>query len=118
MASMITSFISEPKATVVVNGMHPRFTPLKRRNGVVVGTMPPVNAVSPETHAILIRLNSGQTIDRYPSRSRLSNKIKPSWFVSNGISASSSSVRRRLTDGYEMALKKAPIKHKRIKEVI
>lgn len=60
MSSMITSYLMETKGTVVVGGMHRRFTPKTFRNGLVTGSEKSVNAVGKKTFAIINKLNTGK----------------------------------------------------------
>ena len=57
MANFINSYLMERAMTLVVNGTHPSFIPVIRRDGEVVGVGARVKGVSKETHAILERMN-------------------------------------------------------------
>lgn len=60
MENLITSALMTGSMTAVVAGKHKRFTPLKRRNGKVVGTLKTVGAVTKGSYAILKKLNYGR----------------------------------------------------------
>lgn len=107
MANMISSFLMEKSNTLVVGGMNPRFRPLLRRDGEVVGTGKAQAAVGPRTAAILYRMDTGVLLSDYPTRSMLSPDAKPRGFMSRGIERAEGDVRNYLTKGFDSVTAKA-----------
>lgn len=107
MANMIISFLMEKSGTLVVGGMNPRFRPLLRKDGEVVGTGSAQPAVGARTAAILHRMDTGERLSDYPVRSMLYGKAEPRDFMSEGISRSEGKVRGYLTRGFDEVTKNA-----------
>jgi len=105
MANMITSFLMEKSQTLVVGGMNPRFTPLLRRDGKVVGTGSSVPAVGAQTAAILHRMDTGKQLADYPTRSMLTDNVEPRGFMLAGITKTRGKVQGYLSRGYTEAVK-------------
>ncbi len=112
----INSFLMEKSDTLVVGGAHPTFTPLKRRDGEIVGTFGRVGKVGTETIAIIDRMDTGKERGDYPTRSKLGN-LKPRKFMAGGISKSSGSVRSSLEDGWVSVMGRA-INNLKIEETV
>ena len=106
MANMITSFLMEKSQTLVVGGMNPRFRPLLRQDGKVVGTGATVSAVGARTAAILHRMDTGEELADYPTRSMLTENAEPRNFMLTGIRSANGKVREYLNRGYTEAVKK------------
>ena len=94
-------------------GKHPAFTPMKRRDGKVVGTLPRVSGVGHETGEILSKLNFGGRRPNHlwngkPSIPNFKNAIyQKNNFMEEGWSKAQSSVINSLTKRYESLLHKA-----------
>lgn len=71
MVNFINSYLMESAMTLVVNGTHPSFIPILRRDGEVVGAGSRVKGVGKETHAILERMNDDRESRYYPTRDKL-----------------------------------------------
>lgn len=107
MGSMLTSFLMEKSQTLVVGGMNPRFRPLLRKNGKVVGLGSAVPAVGARTAAILHRMDTGEQLADYPIRSMLTPDAEPRGFMLKGIRNASGNVRAYLSSGFSEASSKA-----------
>lgn len=111
MSAFINSFLMEKSGTLVVGGAHPRFTPLLRKNGEVVGTGAPVGAVSPRTIAILHRMDTGVENSDYPQHSKLAQDVKGRHFMTEGMSRASGKVRAYLAGGFLSVMRQAHATH-------
>ncbi len=67
MASQISFYLSKKGTTVTIGGAHPRFTPIRFKHGIAVGTYgksnPPVGS---KGRAILHKLNTGEVTSENP----------------------------------------------------
>lgn len=110
MSAFITSYLDEKNDLVVVGGRHPRFTPNKRRDGKIVGTMGSVPGVSKASHAILHKLNFGELNDEYKrvSMRRFAHARYVGYhFMEAGYNAARSSIEESMTKRYEKIVHKA-----------
>jgi len=107
MANFITSFLMEDKGMLIVGGANPRFTPIKRENGKVVGRLKTQQAVSKRAVAILHRMDTGQENEDYDKRSQLYKNARPRGFMMKGIHNSQGKVREYLQAGYIRIVDKA-----------
>ena len=118
MESFITSFLMEKSETLVVGGANPRFTPLLRTDGEVVGTGTPVGAVAPASIAILHRMDTGEKNSNYPAHSMLSPDLEGRGFMNAGMLAASGRVRAYLAGGYFQVMRQAQAKHPPEKRIV
>lgn len=110
MSNFITSYLNEKSMVVVVGGRHKSFTPNKRRDGEVVGTMPRVAAVSKASHAILHKLNFGELNENYTRKSmrRFRGAQYTGYrFMEEGYAAAKGQIEDAMTRRYETLLHKA-----------
>jgi len=107
MEAMVQSFLMEKSETLVVNGMMKAHTPVRYENGKKVGFEKPVKAVGKRTYAILNRMDTGQYIDGYDFRSRLSTKNIGRRYAKKGISNAMPRVNHILLDEYRDIYNKA-----------
>ena len=115
MKNFVTSYMMPKAMTVIVGGKHPSFTPIKYRDGKVVGTLKRVNAVSDSTHALLRKLNNGNMNEEYKSLHRKKSMkrfganpaYKNNGFYEKGRNASMGQVRDIMTSKMEALLQKA-----------
>lgn len=107
MDAMIQSFLMEKSQTLVVNGMMKRHTPTRYKDGKKVGFEKPVGAVGGRTYAILNRMDTGEYIDGYDFKSRLSKKNIGRRYAKKGISKAMPKVNYILLREYEDIAKKA-----------
>jgi len=113
MSAFITSFLMEKSETLVVGGANPRFTPLLRKDGEVVGTGRPQGAVSPRTIAILHRMDTGIENPLYPTRSKLHEDLDGREFMTAGMLSASGKVKAYLAGGFLQVMKQAQAKDPR-----
>ena len=107
MENMIQSFLMEKSQTLVVNGMIKRHTPTRYTDGEKDGFEKEVGAVGKRTYAILNRMDTGNYIDGYDFKSRLSSKNIGRRYAKKGISKAMSKVNHILLKEYEEIAKRA-----------
>ncbi len=114
MANFINSYLMENSMTLVVNGTHPSFIPIIRRDGEVVGAGARVKGVGKETHAILERMNDDKESKYYPTRDKLKHFGGGigTHYAQIGIMAAKPKATHYLVYAYGEALKRAEQKHR------
>jgi hypothetical protein len=100
MANFITSFLMEETGTLIVGGANPRFIPILRRGGKVVGRGSPQQAVSAKAIAILHRMDTGKKNADYDETTELNPNARPRNFMMTGIRVSKGKVDNYLKEGY------------------
>jgi len=118
MQSFINSFLMEEKMVVVVNGTHPTFHPVYRRDGEIVRVGGKVKGVGRATHAILQRMNDDRIDKYYPDESRLYSKNIGTRYAQKGIRRAKPKVMNYLIYAYGEALKRIERKNSKQKTVI
>jgi hypothetical protein len=109
MKHLISSYLMERKMTMVVGGMSPRHTPVKRRDGKIMGKLNRQPAITKGSYAILKKLNSGDANDadykahaRAESIERFKNAhYKPRRFVEKGRAMAMPAVMNLMTNKLE-----------------
>jgi len=111
MANMINSYLMEASMTLVVNGSHPSFIPVIRRDGEIVGVGSRIKGVGKATHAILQRMNDDKRDSYYPTRDQLYKGKIGTYYAQRGISNARQKTTNYLVYAYGEALKRAEQKH-------
>lgn len=121
MSNFITSFLMEKSETLIVGGTHRRFRPLMRRNGEVVGYMPPVGGVSRETQAIINKMDTGRFNSYYRDSGFTDNpKYVTRPFMVSGFNSASGKIRATLASEYIKIIRvtlsrtKVPVKWRKL----
>lgn len=117
MANFITAKTFESTGTTIIGGAHKRFTPVKIRNGKVVGRTASVGAVDKRTIAILNKLNSGKAGQHLRWRTKnggyssdsiaeFEGKWKARHFMEKGYSMSRGYIKSSMTSELERLIGK------------
>jgi len=112
MASFITSFTMERSMVTVVNGSHPNFYPVLRRDGEIVGIGRRVGATSKQTHAILQRMNDDSELSAYPTKKKLFDGSIGTHYAQKGNARANSKVLYYLNELYIQAMERVQNRHK------
>lgn len=124
MKNFITSYLMGKSFTVVIGGKHPKFRPIKYREGKVQGRMATVEGVSKASHAILHKLNFGEQNEhhRWKEGKKSIEQFKGRWkarhFMGKGYAqarpAVNEALTKRLLQHIGKAVNRVEIKKRRV----
>jgi len=130
MRNMISSFLMEKSGMVVVGGGNKAFTPVKRRDGEVIGVEKRQGAITKHTRSIIHKLDTGErnSDHGWGSGGHIKEpyfenaKFKGRHFMVKGFGDSIPYMKQELTAGYEKtvgrAVNKVKVRLKPSKRVI
>jgi len=138
MKNMISSFLMEKSGVLMVGGKNKAFTPIKRKDGEIVGTEKRQGAITPHTQSIIHKLDTGKRnkdhgwgpagilkksmVGGSTTRGMGGRLFKGRGFMKDGFRDSVPYMKTQLTSGYEKtigrAVNKVSVKIKPSKRVI
>lgn len=116
MGNMISSFLMEKSGTLIVGGRNKAFTPVKRRDGEIVGTEKRQPTITKHTQSIVHKLDTGERNRHHGWGSVGSKDSMPSFknakyvgrhFMIKAFGESIPYMKQELTIGYEKTIGRA-----------
>jgi len=124
MENMISSFLMEKSGVLLVGGRNKAFTPIKRRDGKIVGVEKRQGAITKHTQSIIHKLDTGErnnhhgwlwngSIEKksmaggFTSTGLHGRRFKGRNFMRAGFRASTSYMKSQLTTAYEKTVGRA-----------
>jgi len=117
MSNMISSFLMEKSGVLMVGGKNKAFTPVKRRDGEVVGTEKRQGAITAHTQSIIHKLDTGERNKEHgwgtagTSKTSMEGFKKARYrgrrFMRDGFNQSIPYMKQELTKGYEKTIGRA-----------
>jgi len=116
MSNMISSFLMEKSGVLLVGGRNKAFTPIRRKDGKVVGTAKRQGAITKHTQSIIHKLDTGERNENHgwgkagnkPSMEGFKDaRYKGRRFMRDGFNKSIPYMKSELTSGYEKTVGRA-----------